>query len=232
MRTVILLAILASNVVSIQAEEVPRVISVTGQGSATAPPDMATVTTGVVTQGVTAAEALESNNAAMQRLMAVLKRSNVADKDIQTSGFYVNPEYQRQQRGDESPAIIGYRVTNQVQVRVRNLPNLGGILDALVKSGSNQVSGISFGIENSIGVLDQARTAAVADARRRAQLYAQSAGVLVGKVLSISEQTAIAPQPRYMNFARAAAADAVPVATGEQELQASVSIIFELKDAE
>jgi uncharacterized protein YggE len=109
---------------------------------------------------------------------------------------------------------------------------LGKVLDALVQVGSNQISGISFGIDDPTGVLNQARSRAIADAKMRAQLYAQAAGVRVGKVLTIRESSVPMPRPQNLalGFAAEARSAAVPVATGEQELSASVTVVFELED--
>lgn len=218
---------------SVGADEL-RTIRVRGEGKATSPPDMATVHTGVVTVAPKAGDALAANNEAMQRIMEVLKENKVAAKDIQTSSFSVQPEYERDSRGRTQRKVVGYRVTNQVRVRIRNLADLGKVLDALVQAGSNQVSGISFGIDDATGVVDQARGRAVRDARRRAELYAQAAGVRVGKVLTISEQPVQMPRPQYManTFMAEARSAAVPVAAGEQELQASIDIVFALEDVE
>ncbi len=212
------------------ADEAQRTISVSGQGKATAPPDLATINTGVVTQASTASEALAANNEAMQRILDVLKLERIAAKDVQTSRFDVRPEYKRDNRGRTSPQVVGYRVTNQVRVRVRNLPDLGDVLDALVDAGSNQVSGIRFEIDDPTGVLNQARNRAVADARSRANLYAHAAGVRVGKVLSISEQAVQLPRPQFFARSAEAATAGVPVATGEQQLQATVHMVFAISD--
>lgn len=215
------------------AEDV-RTIHVRGEGKATSPPDVATVNTGVVTIAPKASDALAANNEAMKRIMEVLKESKIAAKDIQTSSFSVHPDYERDPRGRTKPKIVGYRVTNQVRIRVRKLADLGKVLDALVQAGSNQVSGISFGIDDPTGVLNQARSRAIADARSRAELYAQAAGVRVGKVLTISEQPVQMPRPQYMaaTFAADARGGSVPVATGEQELRTSVDVVFALVDAD
>ena len=213
------------------ADEPSRTIGVTGEGKATAPPDMATIQTGVVTQAPTASRALAANTEAMERIMAVLKRQNVASKDIQTSSFHVQPNYRRDVRGRTLREIVGYQVTNQLRVRVRNLPTLGEVLDALVQAGSNQVSRIAFGIDNPTGVLNQARSRAVGDARSRAQLYAQAAGVKLGKVLRINEGTAQLPRPEFLGRQMAMQqAAAVPIATGEQEIQVRLGIVFALND--
>lgn len=212
-------------------EHLARTISVSGEGTATSPPDMATIDTGVVTQAPDASAALTANNQALEKLMQVLKEYQIAAKDIQTSNFNVNPEYRRGPRGQQDVEIAGYRVTNQVRVHVRNLPELGQVLDALVKAGSNQISGISFGIDDPEGVMTQARNRAVANARSRAELYAQAAGVGVGRVIAISEQGIQMPRPQYLQRGMAAEAMAsVPVATGEQEVRANVTMVFELTD--
>jgi uncharacterized protein YggE len=114
---------------------------------------------------------------------------------------------------------------------VRDLADLGMVLDSLVRAGSNQVSGISFGIDDPTGVLNQARTRAIADARSRAELYARAAGVRLGKVLSMSEQPVELPRPRH--FGRSLAqedASSVPVATGEQEFRVRIHMVFALED--
>lgn len=217
------------------ADEIPRTITVTGQGKAASPPDMATINSGVATTAATAKEALAANNVAMEKLMEVLKSRGIESKDIQTSGFGVYPEYARRnpgQRGSNNEArITGYRVNNNVTVRVRNLPRLGEILDALVESGSNRISGVSFSISEPRAIQNKARMDAVDDARGRAELYAQATGARVGKVIAISEQPIRQPQPVF--GARMVAADmasSVPVATGEQQVSATVNVIYELLD--
>jgi len=211
-----------------------RTINVTGEGTATSPPDMATINTGVQTQAGTAEEALDANNQAMEGLLDVLEDHGIAEKDVQTTSFNVHPIHEQDQRGRTQPAIVAYRVVNQVKVEVRNLPRLGEALDALVRAGSNRISGVSFGVDDSTGVLDQARNRAIGDARRRANLYAQAAGVKVGKLLRISEQPVQIPTPRRLDYARAAGAEAsrVPVATGEQEFRATIHVVFALEDAD
>ena len=214
------------------AEDLPRTITVSGQGKATSPPDMATINSGVVSIGKTAKQALAANNQVMQTIMTVLKNKNIAEKDIQTSGFNVYPEYER----DTSPRsttkvnrIAGYRVSNNVSVQVRDLPGLGEILDALVQSGSNQISGVQFGIADPTAVANQARLNAVADARARAQLYAAATNSSVGIVISISEQAIQSPRPMMMRAARMEMASSVPIASGEQEVTATINIMYQLK---
>jgi uncharacterized protein YggE len=205
-----------------------RTISVSGEGSATAPPDMAVFQAAVVSEGETAAAAMEANNEAMKKVLQVLREQQIADKDIQTSRFDLSPRY-RHDRENTEPKIIGYTATNQVRVKVRNLPKLGQILDALVRSGSNQIHNIGFDIENKEGLMNQARTAAVRNAQARAELYAQAAGVKLGKVVQISESPVHIPEPR-MAMRAMAAESSVPMATGEQEISASVSVVYAIEE--
>lgn len=209
----------------------PRIVSVAGLGEVKARPDMATISTGVVSEAVSAKDALAKNNAAMAAVIAALKNAGIGEDDIQTSGFSVSPKYPPYQPNQTTQRIVGYTVSNQVTANVKNLKNLGAILDTLVQSGSNQISGITFGIDEPKKALDEARKKAVADARAKAELYAEAAGVSLGRVVQISEQTAITPPVPMMRMAvEAAATDAaVPIAAGQQTVSATVSIVFELQ---
>lgn len=212
-------------------EELGRTITVEGEGRAASAPDTAVIQTGVVTRSAAAGEALSANSKAMEKVMDVLKRHEIAAEDIQTASLSVIPEYGRDERGRRDPEIAGYRVTNLVRVRVRKLSELGQVLDALVKAGSNQIAGIGFEIDDPAAFLEQARRQAVADARGRAELYAQAAGVRLGRVLAISERPIDLPAP--LNLARGMAAEsvsAVPVAPGETEFRMTVHMVFALED--
>lgn len=207
----------------------PRTIRVTGEGKASAAPDMATIQTGVVTQAPTAAEALTANNEKMEQLMATIKELKIAEKDVQTSNFNVQPVYEQHRGERTAPRIAAYQVSNQVRVKIRKLADLGRALDALVSSGSNQLSGVSFDLADPKPVLDKARAEAVADAKARAELYAKAAGVRVGEVQEISEEVTASPRPVYMGRAMAMeAAGSVPIAEGELELSAQIHLVFNL----
>jgi uncharacterized protein YggE len=223
-------ALLALRVGGAQADETPRTIRVTGEGRAFAPPDMATISTGVLTKAPTASDALEQNNKAMANVLAVLKGHGIEPKDVQTTSFNVHPVYDREAHGRTLPEIVAYNVTNQVRVRVRRLPELGKILDALVKAGSNQISGVYFDIDDTTALMNLARERAIADARSRAETYAKAAAVRVGAVHTISEFPLALPQPRYLEAAGFDRAASVPIATGEQEIRVSVQVIFALEN--
>ena len=201
-------------------------VTVAGVGTVSAAPDMAEVTTGVVTQAPTAAQALAANSQAMERLLQALGALGVAPRDIQTTNISVSP-LRRQGRDGQPPEITGYEVTNQVRVKVRDLSSLGRVLDQQVGQGANLVYGIQFGRQEPAPLQDEARKRAMADARRKAELYAGAASLKVGRVVAVQEAGAASPRPEMA--ARVMMSAGVPVAPGEQEIQASVTVTFTLE---
>jgi uncharacterized protein len=205
----------------------PATVTVSGVGTVTAAPDMAEITSGVVTQAPTAAQALAANSQAMEKVLQSLAALGVAARDIQTTGISVSPQ-RRAVRGEgRPPEIVGYEVTNQVRVKVRDLGRLGRVLDEQVAQGANSVYGIRFGLVDPAPLLDEARRRAMVDAWRRADLYAAAASLKIGRVVVVQEAGAAAPRPEMA--ARLMTAGAVPVVPGEQEIQASVSVTFSLE---
>ena len=216
--------------VSSSDDALPRIVTVSGLGEIKARPDMAAITSGVTSEAPTAQAALARNNAAMTAVIAALKNAGVSEDDIQTSNFSVSPQYPPYQPGQTtSPRISGYQVSNQVTARVKNLAKLGSILDALVQAGSNQISGISFDIDQPKPFLDDARKKAVADARSKAELYATAAGASLGRVIQISESAAVVPQPVRMRMAEISADASVPIAAGQNTVSASINITYEIQ---
>lgn len=203
-------------------------ITVVGTGSAAARPDTAEVSAGVVTQAATAGQALAQNNTAMDKVLKAVTALGIADKDVQTTSVSVVPQRRQGRQEPQPPEIVGYEVSNQVRIKVRDLAALGRVLDTLVGQGSNVLGGIGFSVGEPAPVLDQARTKAMADARRKAELYAQAAGVKLGPVLSISEAAPAIPRP-FGEMSRTMATAAVPVAPGEQEFQASITVTYAIR---
>jgi hypothetical protein len=203
----------------------PHTITMTGHGEIKATPDTATVNAGVATNAPTAAAALAANSARMNQLFDALRKLAVPDRDIQTSGFSVSPQYTN---GDNNNPrhLTGYQVNNDVSVRLEDVTRVGTALDMLVGAGANQMNGISFDIAKPAPVLEKVRIQAVADARARAQTYAQAAGVTLGPIISISEGGGEAP-PRPM-FRMMAMAAPTPVAPGEQSVTADVTVVWEI----
>jgi len=204
----------------------PRTLAMPGHGEIRGTPDMAQITAGVTTNATTAAQALAANSARMKTVFAALEKLGVPEKNIQTTSFFVSPQYTN---GDNnSPRrLTGYQVNNDVSVRLEDVSKLGGTLDALVQAGANQMNGISFSIRNPAPLLEKARAEAIADARTRAETYAKAAGVSLGPILSISEGGTEAPRPMY-RMAVAMAAAPVSVAAGEQSVTADVSVVWEI----
>lgn len=232
MRLATLAAVTLAAVVAISAAPAfardDATLSVTGSGTAAGTPDMATVSVGTVTEAATAGEALSENSTQVQAVIDAVKQAGVEARDIQTSGFSVSPRYtQPGNNSNEAPKIDGYRVSNGVTVRVRKLDTLGDLLDTLVKAGANDVSGIQFAISDTDKLEDTARTAAVADAKHKAELYAEAAGVKLGRVLTIAEGGSQDPRPMPMMRMEASAVS-VPVQAGEQTLSAQVRMVYEI----
>ena len=227
-------------------------LSLTAEGQSRRTPDLAMFSAGVVTQGNTAAQAMAENSRRMDSVIAALRRSGIAERDIQTSTIslqprYSNPELEAQLRAratrepyvppaePQTPRIIGYEARNNVQVRVRRLNEMGRTIDTLIAAGANEVNGPSFTLDEPRAALDEARTAAIATARERAELYARAAGMRVVRILSITEgggnypvQETIMVSGSRMSMMGPPPPPPSPVAPGELTLGVNVSVQFEL----
>jgi uncharacterized protein YggE len=191
-------------------------------------PDTARITAGVVTTAPTATAALAENATRMASVRAALKRAGIADRDIQTSSINLYPDYRQDPQGT-NPQIIGYRASNEVSVRFRDIAATGKILDALVAQGANQINGPMLSIDKPETALDEARTKALANARSRAELYARALGKRVGRILSISEAVVNYLPPVAMMRQRADVGNATSIDPGEQSVAVSLSVSFELE---
>lgn len=220
----ILLSFLLIWPLTVVAEELRPTIAVSGEGRFEAVPDMATVSVGVTSQAKTAADALGQTNAAMSRVLTRLGEAGIAPRDMQTEGLNLSPVWDNRNLSNGRRDIVAFMASNGLRVRVRDLDKLGGILDLIVADGANQFHGLFFGLQEPGPAEDEARRRAVAEAARKAQLYANAAGVGLGPVLSISEARA-GPAP-MMALERMAASDGVPVAAGELTISASVNMVF------
>lgn len=208
--------------------QLPRLLTVTGEGEAAAVPDEAQLSAGVVSESRTAAAALAANTEKMNAVFATLKKTGIPDKAIMTSGFDVSPQYPSYD--SKAPRhITGYQVSNTVTVKVSDLAKLGTALDALVRSGANQVNGVSFAIRDPKPLLARAREEAVKDAMAKAETYAKAAGVTLGPILSISEGGGGTPRPVPMRVMALDASAPPPMAPGEQTVSASVTIAWEIR---
>lgn len=210
------------------AEE-PARISVTGEGVVTAAPDMAEISLAVMTEAPTAAEALTQNSVRLDAVLTRLREAGIEPRDLQTEGLGLNPVWTGHD-AETGPKITAYSAQNGVKVRLRDLGKLGAVLDAAVADGANSLNGLTFGVSNEDALMDEARRAAVAEAKARAELLASAAGVTLGPIISISEAAEMMPRPMPMMRAAAEAMPApVPVEGGELGLSASVSIVWALE---
>jgi uncharacterized protein YggE len=212
------------------AQQAPTLLTLTATSDVQGAPDVADIGAGVVTQAAQADVALRANSEKMTRVMAALRKAGVADRDIQTSGISVQPQFRYEQ--NQAPVLTGFQASNRVQVTLRDLKATGRVIDTLVAEGANQIDGPAFRIQNPDPLMDKARQEAVRKARARADLYAAAAGLRVKRIATISETQEFRPP---MPMMRAMAMDSVPsappppVAPGEVGLTASITMAFELE---
>jgi uncharacterized protein YggE len=215
--------------VPVLAEEAPvSAISVTGEGTVSVPPDTAQIDAGVSTEAKTAREASDANNAAMGKVLLALKGAGIDEKDFRTSRLSLQPQYAPNRTGPN--AVVGYRASNHVIIKLRDVTMVAATIDLAVGAGANELGGVSFMVSGASKLLDDAREQAIADARRKAEIYAKAAGVTLGYAVSISEGS----MPGLIPYQRMAAgfAPAAPVAQGEETLRVTVSVSWTIKPAQ
>jgi uncharacterized protein YggE len=203
-------------------------ISVSGEASVSVPPDLAQIDGGVTTEAKTAREASEANNTTMGKVLLALKGAGIDEKDFQTSRLSLQPQYAPNRNGPN--AIVGFQASNRVTIKLRDVTKVASTIDTLVGAGANNIGGISFMVSAASKLLDDAREQAIADARRKAEIYARAAGVTLGSPVSISEEGAPSPMP-FRKMAAGMAASA-PVAQGEETLHVTVSVSWAIKPRE
>jgi len=226
-------------------------VSTQGTGKVKYVADVGYIQAGVQGEGKTAAEAWEKNREAVKKIFAALQKLGVDPKDIQTTNLNVSPKYDYPK--EKAPVLVGYIVSYDLKITVRNLgqvsqsirvledehaklprclppqpANMGEILDAIVQAGANRNMHISFGSSNLEKLMEEARTNAVLDARKKAQLYARTAGAGLGQVLSISDHVDVHHYRLAYEHAPQSGMKGLPIATGEQELSVNVSIVYSL----
>jgi len=205
------------------AENIEKLVTVSGEGTVAAVPDNAMIRIGVSSQGKTARAASDANAKDMGVVLAAIKESGIADRDIQTTSLSLQPQYDPNRTG--GARLIGFQMNNYVSVKVRDMDKLSAVLDRAITAGANEMSGIEFVVSEQAKLLDQARAAAIVDARRKAELYANAAGMKVGRVMAISEEGAAPPIRSFAPMVRAGGA---AIAPGEQTLRAVVTVSYDL----
>ncbi|MDE5444567.1 DUF541 domain-containing protein [Bradyrhizobium sp. CSA207] len=212
------------------ADDFPAAISVSGQATVSAAPDLAQIDAGVANDAKSAKEASDANNAAMGKVLLALKGAGIAEKDYQTSRLSLQPQYAPNRSGGASP-VVGFRASNRVTVKIRDVTKVAGIIDTLVSAGANDIGNISFEVTQTSKLLDEAREQAVADARRKAEIYAKATGVTLGAPLSLSEGGG--PVPLFKGrMATAPMAAPAAVAPGEETLSVTVNVSWAIKPTE
>jgi uncharacterized protein YggE len=196
-------------------------VTVVGEGAASVNPDVAWLNIGVETSGLTASETAQENQGKMDQVMASLQSLGMTDQDIQTATYNINPDYSSEQ--GQPDQITGYRVTNTVRVTVRNLDQVGQVLDAVTQAGANNIYGITFGIQDQAAPQAEARAKAVADAQSRAGDLARLTGYQLGGLLSISQDVGGSPAPL------ANTAGVAPIQPGQLELHSQVQVTYALR---
>jgi uncharacterized protein len=207
-----------------------RYIQVIGEGAVDAVPDFARVTLGVTTAGKDAGEAMAANAKSANALVTLIKSEGVAPGDIRTSAMSISPVFSQPSAGHAGePTITGYSVSNNVTVTVRDLPRLGGLIDKAVAAGANAICGIAYGENDPSALLDKARPLAVADARRKAEIYASAGGAKIGRLMVLTEESGVRPPVAFAARAYAPGGSAAtPIEAGEEKLRVTVTAQFEL----
>jgi uncharacterized protein YggE len=221
---------IASEVLSSSTTD--RAIHVTGSGSVTGEPDIATLDLGVSVEKETVAEAREEAASAMTALIASLKANNVAEKDIKTENFSIHPQYDYT---DNGRILRGYRVNNTVRAKIRELATLSDVIDAAAAAGGNSIviNSIQFMIDDTTPLQTQARSLAVKDAEAKAQTLAEASGVTLGEPITITESTYFEGPP--IPFAMEeeafddAARTATPIVAGELTVTVNVTVVYEIE---
>lgn len=220
---------------SVSDKKPANTISVSGEGKVSAVPDLAVVNIGVLSQGSSAVDVKNQNNEKVNKVIAYIKEQGIEEKDITTTQFSFYPT---QDYNNGTPKITGYQGNQSVTVKVRGVDKsqtvLEKILDGAVNNGANQINGVNFTLEKPTDLQNQARKLAIADAKAKAQELASEAGLKLGKVVSVSENSGGYPTPMfYGSMAKGMGGDSISVApdiqTGSQEIIQTMTVVFELK---
>jgi len=202
--------------------ERPPSISVMGEATVSVPPDLARIDAGVTSDAKTAREAFDANNAVMGKVLLALKNAGIDEKDYRTSRLSLQPQYGASSRSGAASSVTGFRASNRVTIKVRDVTKIPNVIDTVVDAGANDVGNISFEVSQHSKLLDDAREQALADARRKAEIYARAAGVAIGAPLRISERDAMAARVIGGQID-------LPVATGQQTLSVTVNVDWAIK---
>jgi uncharacterized protein YggE len=202
-------------------------ISVTGTGRVVVTPDIADIRLGVTVTSPTVKAARESAAASMTAVIAALKKLGIADKDLQTTGLSLQPNY-TYPNGGGSPRLNGYTLSNSLSVTIRDLNKIGDAVDNALAAGATTLDGIAFRVDDPAKAEQQARSEALSQAKAKADTLASGAGVRITGVASISETVAPVPYPMYFGAAAGMVAkdSATPVQVGTNEVVVTVAVSY------
>ena len=209
-------------------------LNISASGEIKRAPDLAILSAGVQTQAETAQQAMADNASAMQGVFSALETAGVAARDMQTSNFSLQPQYDYSSRKNgEPPRLTGYNASNQLTVRVRDLDTLGATMDAMVGAGGNTFSGLNFALDDPRAARNEARRIAMAEAITRAELYAEASGYEVARIVTLTESGGYqGPQPVAMMARAMDTVESTPIASGEVGYEVTVNVVFELRRPE
>ncbi len=231
MKTLAFLTAMALAAVTLPAHAEDRRISVSGTGIALAVPDMATITLGVTNQDTQASVAMQATTDAVTQILARLDEMGLEARDVQTRDLTLTPVWTgRNAQNGETPQITGFTASNRVFVRVRELDQLGKIMDAVIQDGANDFGGLSFDVQDSKPLEADARAKAVADATAKAKQLAEASGITLGEIISISDHGGGVRPVAQMREMSMADAGGLPVAAGEISVSVNVSMVFEISE--
>jgi uncharacterized protein YggE len=226
-RAALALAVIVAAALPGRAQEAARRITVSGEATVSVEPDLASLRAGVISDAKTARDALDANSKAMNAVMTAVRAIGIPDRDLQTARYAIQPIYDPGRPARDR--INGFQATNSLLIKVRAFDKLGEIIDRAVAAGANTVGSVEFIVTEPSKFLDEARKQAIADARRKAALYAAAADVVLGRALIITEQSSgLEPAPLVM-LRSSAAAPETPIIPGERSLHVSVNVSFELQ---
>jgi uncharacterized protein YggE len=222
--TILVLLVCPAFAAALGTEPRPSV-TVSGNGKVIYVPDIGYIQVGVSSEGWTASEAWQKNEEIVKKIFAALRKLGVEEKDLKTTNLNVQPRYLY--KPNEEPKFLGYTASYDLHVTVRNLDRMGALLDGMVDAGANRNMNISFGCSKLDELIDDARAKAVADARKKANLYVTGAGARLGDVLGISDTPNY--QPRFYQVDAMAVKEgkaSLPIAAGEQEMTVTITVTW------
>jgi len=205
-------------------------VSFSGEGKITAKPDVAVANLTILTEAVTSKQAQDQNSEKSKAVIGFLKKQNIDEKDMKTSGYNIYPQYNYPR--NETPQIKGYQVNQTIEIKIRDLDKVSVILDGVVTAGVNQVSGLNFQIDEPEKLKDQARELAIKNAQSKAKVLKEQLGIKLGKIINFSEGISGYPTPMYFEAKSAEigmGGGGPSIPTGENEITIQVNISYQIK---